>query len=200
MDRSLPTEVAAQIKGQLLAARLDFLRVTFGPGADRSILETLGEQDRQWLSTCERERWYPFALLNRLDEAIARELAPDDPEIFERMGWASARHRTEWLGEEAPHVNAHGFLARVAEEHRRFHNFGAAEYVRSGFQAGVLRFSEYPEAYPSFCVASRGYFMGVLELLTGQPAEVVEIECQCQGGSACAFDLHWQPPVLPTKA
>jgi predicted hydrocarbon binding protein len=176
----------------LLIARIEYLREAFGAPAVPKVLGTLREQDAEQVRDANRDRWYPFGLLNRLDEAIARELAPDDPEIFERLGQASARHRTEWLGEHAALFSVHGFFSRVADEHHRFHTFGKAVYRRLGFHEGELRFSEYPEAYPSFCGASRGYFRGVLQLLTGNPGSVSETECQCRKDPACVFRFRWQ--------
>lgn len=192
MERSAPAEAGPQIRGQLLIARVEYLREAFGAPALAKVLATLAEHDAEQVREANRDRFYAFGLLNRLDEAIARELAPGDPEIFERMGVASARHRTEWLGEHAALFSVHGFFSRVAEEHHRFHTFGKAEYRRLGFHEGELRFSEYPEAYRSFCGASRGYFRGVLQLLTGNPGSVAENACQCEQDPACVFRLRWQ--------
>ena len=189
-----------QIKGQLLVARLEHLRAAFGSSAIGRLLERLAWSDAELMRDVSRERWYPFGLLHRVDEAIARELAPDDPEIYEHLGWASAHHRTEWLGEQAALVSVHGFLARAAEDHRRFHSFGRAEYRRQGFTSGELHYAGYPESYTSFCRASRGYFLGVIELLTGQPGEVEEPECQCRRDPACLFVLRWKSrPAAPVQ-
>jgi hypothetical protein len=186
-----------RVRGQLVLARLDHLRSVFGPVALPRVLALLPRADAESLRDAARDRWYPFSLLHHLDEAIAHELAAGDPTIFERLGEASARHRTEWLGEHAALVSVHGFLSRVAEEHHRFHSFGKAVYRRRGFHQGELQFSEYPEAYATFCSASRGYFMGVLQMLTGNPGTVEEAQCQCRKDPACVFTLRWQRDLSP---
>jgi predicted hydrocarbon binding protein len=180
------------IRGQLLVARLEHLREAYGALAIPNVLAQLRDEDAALLRDVNRERWYAFGLLHRLDEAIARELAPGDPQVFEQLGWASARHRTEWLGEHAALVSVHAFLSRVADEHHRFQTFGQAHYRRTGFHEGELRFSDYPEVYPSFCASARGYFLGVLQLLTGHPGSVEETGCQCRQDPACTFVLRWQ--------
>jgi hypothetical protein len=179
------------MSGQIFLARLEYLREFHGSEGLQRVLASLPAQDRSSLTGADREAWYPFALLMRLDRAIAGVVAPDDPEIFERLGAASSRHRTEWLGEHARLVNVHGFLSRVAEEHRRFHTFGKAAYQRTGFTEGEIAYSEYPEVDEIWCRASRGYFRGAIEMLTGGPVSIHEVTCQCRGEAACLFRLRW---------
>ncbi|MBI3932951.1 MAG: TIGR02265 family protein [Acidobacteria bacterium] len=181
---------APQLRGQLLQARLQYLSKQ-GEAAGERVLSSLAAEDREALGSLDREAWYPFGLLIRLDRAIARVLAPGDEGIFERMGEASARHRTEWLGEHATLVSPHGFLSRAAEDHRHFQDFGRASYRRTGFTAGELTFAGYPELDESYCRSAAGYFRGSVALLTGGPVTVEERECQCRGDAACVFAVRW---------
>jgi predicted hydrocarbon binding protein len=112
--------------------------------------------------------------------------------VFEELGRASARDRTELLGEHAPLVNPHAFLSGTAEAHRRFHNFGKAEYVRVSFTRGQIVYSGYEEVDPSYCLGGKGYLGGAVEMLSGGPVEVQELTCQCRGQGACRFDLRWE--------
>lgn len=180
------------IKGQLLIARFDFLRERHGTDVLARVLEALGPEDAARMRGLARDSWYPFGLLLRLDHVLARLLAGDDPAFFVELGRASARHRTEWLGEHAALVNVHSFLSRAAEEHRLFHDFGRAIYRRTGFHSSDMEYSEYPQADRAFCLSARGYFEGVLELLTGRAGDVREIACQCDGAPACVFRLDWR--------
>jgi hypothetical protein len=179
------------VRGQILLARLEYLREFHGSEGLQRVLAALAAEDRARLTGVDREDWHPFGTLLRLDKAIADVLAPGDAGIYERLGEASARHRTEWLGEHARLVNPHGFLSRVADEHRRFHTFGKAVYHRTGFTEGEVAYSDYPEKDLMWCRASRGYFRGAIEFLTGGAVKVEETKCQCRGDDACVFELHW---------
>jgi predicted hydrocarbon binding protein len=196
---SAPPTGPAQVKGQLLIARFDYLREAHDMHAVARVLDSLSPEDRDRVRGLVRDRWYPFALLLRLDHALVQVIAGGDQAFFEELGRASARHRTEWLGEHAALVNVHAFLSRVADEHRRFHDFGRAAYRRTGFHSSDMTFCEYPELDPAFCLASRGYFLGVLELLLGRPGEVHEVACQCAGDPACVFRLDWRRAAAPDE-
>lgn len=179
------------LKGQLFAARLDYLRRNHHSDAIAKVLAELPEADRALLKGLDREGWYPFGTLVRFDRTVARLLAPGDPGIFDRLGAASSRVRNEWLGEHASLISPHAFLSLVAEEHQRFHTFGRASYVRTGFTEGEIAFSEYPELDETYCLGARGYIRATVELLTNAPASVEERRCQCRGDDACAFWVHW---------
>lgn len=179
------------MRGQIFLARLEYLREVHGSEGLQRVLGALEAEDRARLTGVDRGAWYPFGTLLRLDKAIATVMAPGDPGIYERLGEASARHRTEWLGEHARLVNPHGFLSRVADEHRRFHTFGKAVYRRTGFTEGEVAYSDYPEQDLIWCRASRGYFRGAIEFLTGGPTKVEETTCQCRGDDVCCFQVHW---------
>lgn len=192
-DGPVPPE-GAHIKGQLFLARLEYLRQNHGAGAVDEILDRLPDGAGERLRGVDREAWYPFSALVQLDLAIAALEVPGTVDIFERLGSASARHRTEWLGEHVRLFSVHGFLSRVADEHRRFHSFGHAAYRRTGFTEGEIAFSGYPEAYEVFCRASKGFFRAAVEFLAGGPAEVVERTCQCRAQPACVFSIRWKRP------
>jgi hypothetical protein len=181
-----------QIKGQLFLARLEYLRDGHGPAAIEQVLASLPGGAGEKLRGIDRESWYPFSVLVLLDTAIAKLMAPGQEDIIERLGGASARHRTEWLGEHVRLFSVHGFLSRVADEHRRFHSFGHAAYRRTGFTQGEIAFSGYPEAYEVFCRSSRGFFRAAVSHLAGAPATVEERTCQCRGEPACVFHIRWR--------
>jgi hypothetical protein len=181
----------ALLRGQLLQSRFAFLRQQ-APGTVERVLGALPEEERLVLRGLQPDGWYPFRTLVRLDHAIADVLAGGDPRVFEELGRASARDRTELLGEHAPLVNVHAFLSRTVEAHRRFHNFGKAEYRRLSFTQGQIVYSDYEEVDPSYCLGGKGYLQGAVEMLSGGEARVVELTCQCREDRECRFDLAWQ--------
>jgi hypothetical protein len=188
------------LRGQMFLASLGWVRDRHGVEALQAVLADLAPADRALVAAVDRDGWYPFAALARLSECIARVVAAGDEAVFEELGAASARHRTEWLGRDAHLVSVHSFLRTAAEEHRRFHDFGEAVYTRAGFHEGVIAFSAYPEAHASFCRASVGYFRCAVELLTGQPPRVEETTCQCRRDPACRFAIRWSDGAGPGPA
>ncbi len=186
-----PASQGPQVSGQLLIARIEYLRQHHGPEGIARVMAALSEEDRERLRSVDTSSWYPFGMLIRFDRAVALLLAPGDAAIFERLGAASAQVRNEWLGEHASLVSPHGFLSRVAEEHGRFHTFGRVQYRRTGFTEGELSFAEYPEKDPTYCLGAIGYLKRSIEVLTGGPVRIEELECQCRGEIRCLFSIQW---------
>jgi uncharacterized protein (TIGR02265 family) len=181
------------LRGALVLARFEYLRREHGPAMVERVMDSLEERDRRALTGVDPGQWYPFRTVGRLDRAIARLVSPDDDTIYERLGAASARHRTEWIGADARLYSVHGFLSRVAEQHHLFHSFGEAVYRRDGFTEGAIAFSRYPELDATFCRANLGYLRGAVEFLTSTPATVQERSCQCHGDPACHYGISWTP-------
>ena len=181
------------LRGLVFLARFEYLRREHGPGMVEAVMSALEEPDRRALRGVDRREWYTFGTLVRLDRTIARLTAPDDEAIYERIGRASARHRTEWLGPDARFHSSHGFLSRLADQHPRLHSFGEAVYHRRGFREGVIEFSQYPENDDAFCRTSLGYLRGAVERLSGAPAAVEERSCQCRRQESCQFWISWTP-------
>jgi diguanylate cyclase (GGDEF)-like protein len=46
--------------------------------------------------------------------------------------------------------------------------------------------------YPEYCAFFANLYAGIPMYFGLQAAEVVEVECQCRGDSACLFRLHWE--------
>lgn len=183
----------AHVRGLLFLGRFEYVRREHGPERVEAVLQALDEPDRNALRGVDRRQWYPFGTLVRLDRAIARLTSPGDDTVYERLGAASARHRTEWLGAHARLYSVHGFLSRVADQHPRLHSFGEAAYRRRGFTEGELSFSWCLEIEGTFCRATLGYLRGAVELLTGAPATVEERSCQARADPACEYWIAWPP-------
>jgi hypothetical protein len=155
------------------------------------VMQALDEADRDALRGLDRRGWYPLGALVRLDRTIARLTAPGDDAVYERLGAASGRQRTEWLGADARLHNVHGFLSRLAEQHARLHSFGEAAYRRRGFRTGEISFSWDPQIDATFCRATLGYLRGAVEFLTGTRATVDERACQSRADPACRYLISW---------
>jgi uncharacterized protein (TIGR02265 family) len=179
------------VRGPLFLARFEYVRREHGPAMVSAVMQALDEPDRSALRGLDRRQWYPFATLVRLDRAIARLIAPGDDAVYERLGAASGRERTEWLGADARLHSVHGFLSRLAEQHPRLHSFGEATYRRQGFTTGELSFSWGPGIDATFCRATLGYLRGAVQFLTGTRVTVEERACQSRADPACRYSISW---------
>jgi hypothetical protein len=190
-DPEVPSPPGAHVRGHLLQARFDYLRRGPGPGTIEAVLAALPEEERTPLRSVRPWRWYPFSTLIHLDQALATVLGRDEAELFEELGRASARQRTEWMGPDAPAAGVHAFLSRVAADHRLFHSFGQVAYRREGSSVGKVSSSEFPGMHRAYCSSARGFLQGAVERLTGAPATVEERTCQTWGDPACTYRVRW---------
>jgi hypothetical protein len=67
-----------QIKGSVIKSRLAFVEEHFGRAGLERLIESLPPADRQTLAMVLPVKWYPFALGERVDDAIVRVLAAGD--------------------------------------------------------------------------------------------------------------------------
>src|SRR5687767_11082365 len=104
------------VRGQMILARLEYVLQKFGPPAVETVMQAMPAEEAASLRGIDRERWYPFATLIALDHAIAKTVHDGDALVYESLGLASARHRTEWMGVHARLVSVHTFLSRVADD------------------------------------------------------------------------------------
>jgi hypothetical protein len=179
------------VSGELFQVRFAYVREHYGSEALAALLAGLPAADREQLEGVAGRRWTSFGLLNRLDRAIAERLAGNDAGVFERLGAASARQRSMALRDVAPYVSVHGFLTRIAEDHRRFHTFGRASYRRVSFTEGELTYLDYPEPDRAYCLGGLGYLRTAVEELAGPPVTVEERWCQARADAACVYNLQW---------
>ena len=105
-----------EIKGSVLRTRLALVEDLAPKGGLPRVLARLEEGERAILTSLLASAWYPFALGQRLDQAIVDVLVAGRPEFSERLGGASAEKN---LGPGGVHRSflakgdLHAFLARV---------------------------------------------------------------------------------------
>jgi hypothetical protein len=107
------------VKGGALLSRLHFVREQRGEAGIASVLARLDESDRAACAQILTNMWYPFELNQRLDEAIAAELALGQ-KVFVMIGEKSAAHnlanahKVFIMGQDP-----HGLLKRAAQIYAR---------------------------------------------------------------------------------
>src|ERR1041385_7074415 len=81
-----------KIKGNILRARIAFIKKHFGESGWREVLAVLPAEDRSALEGIVANiLWFPFDLGKRFDDAIVQVLGKGNPRVFEEIGAASAR-------------------------------------------------------------------------------------------------------------
>jgi hypothetical protein len=178
---------APQIKGNVLASRLGFVRARGGEPAVDAVLARLPPADRDvlrgWILPIS---WYPIDLNLRLDDAIAAVLSPQDrARIFIEMGRASAD--ASLLGAQRPY-----FLLRTAPQiYTSYYRVGRRTYERTGECSAVLRTFDAESVTATDCLTVVGWHQRAIELSGGTDVRVVERRCRARGDPNCEYACEW---------
>jgi len=183
------------IRGSVLASRLKFLRERGGPEARERVLSTLPREDQEvlrgWLQAT---AWYPFELNKRLDDAIARELSPDDRRrAFLEMGRASAE--ANLLAGQRAFVKPGDpqFLLKGAPEiYAAYYATGRRVYEKTDDCSAVLRTYDAVSVTAEDCLTVVGWHVRAIELCGGRNVEVAETRCRARGDPYCEYRCTWQ--------
>lgn len=189
-DRSV-----TRIKGASLLARLEFVSERGGPELLARVFAGLDAADRRVLEGNPLpSSFFPLALNERLDEAIARALGAADPvPVYRELGRASAQKNLQKLHQaflrgHSPHALLDGFPAVRAT----YYSDGAASYEPTGETSGVLRVTGASSHSRPDCESTAGYFERALELAGGQGARVALARCRGRGDGLCEFRCEWR--------
>jgi uncharacterized protein (TIGR02265 family) len=185
---------APQIKGNVLASRLEYLRAKGGETAAEAVLARLPAADQEilrgWILPIS---WYPLELNLRLDEAIAVVLSPHDrTRVFLDMGRASAD--ASLAGPQRPYVKAgdpHFLLRSAPQIYAAYYRVGRRTYEQTGEGSGVLRTFEAESVTPSDCLTVAGWHERAIELSGGKDVRVVERRCRARGDPHCEYACEW---------
>ena len=189
-DASPSTEA---IKGTMLQARVSWVREHLDHAAQERLRAALQAPDRAFLDRPPLATdWIPLDNLLNLDIAIASVAGGPAEHVYRALGHHSATMNLRGVYKAFAVEEPHRFFEQQALLHRRFQNFGTAQYERGGLQSGRLRIEGYAHPSPVFCASGRGYFEGALEMMkVPGPIQCTEVLCQCSGDPSCLFDLSW---------
>jgi len=186
--------VAPSIKGNVLLARLEFVRERGGEPAVGAVLARLGRRDQEvlrgWILPI---AWYPLDLNLRLDDAIAAVLSPEDrARVFVEMGRASADANLG--GAQRPFVkegDPHFLLANVPRIFSAYYAQGRSEYARTGDTSAVIRTHDAEVVTASDCLTAVGFYARAIERSGGEDVKVVETRCRARGDPFCEWRCEW---------
>jgi uncharacterized protein (TIGR02265 family) len=182
------------IKGNVLLARLKYVREVGGDHALEAVLARVSPDDAKvlggWVLPIS---WYPLDLYLRLDAAIASVMSPNDRKgVFLAMGRASAD--ANLTGPQRPFVregDPHFLLQNVPRMYAAQHSVGTRTYERVGAGAAVVRTVAGEDADPEDCLTAVGWLKRAIELSGGRAVAVAETQCRARGGACCEYACSW---------
>lgn len=185
----------ARIKGSVLISRLNLLRQQGGQELLDRVLSRLTPQDQATLKgMLLLIGWYPLELNNRLDQAIAEALNPEDRKrAFMQMGRASAEenlrgaHRV-FLRPGDPHFH----LSQAPQIYRFYYAVGHCTYERASDGSAVLRIFNAETVTEADCLTVMGWHERAVELSGGKAVQVTHPVCRAKGGALCEYQLSWE--------
>jgi uncharacterized protein (TIGR02265 family) len=188
------TAPAPQIKGNVLASRLEYVRAKGGEPAVEAVLARLPAADQEvlrgWILPIS---WYPLELNLRLDDAIAAVLSPHDrSRVFLDMGRASAD--ASLPGPQRPYVKAgdpHFLLRSSPQIYGAYYRVGRRTYERTGECSAVLRTFDAESVTATDCLTVVGWHERAIELSGGKDVRVVERKCRARGDPNCEYACEW---------
>lgn len=183
------------IKGNVVLARLKYVRETGGDQALQAILARLPPEDRKVLSGWILPiSWYPLDVYLRLDDAIASVMSPHDrPSLFLAMGRASADANLK--GPQRPFVREgepHFLLQAAPQIYAAYYAVGRRTYERTGETSAVLVTHGAENVTATDCLTVVGWHVRAIELCGGKDVSVVETRCRTRGDEVCEYRCSWK--------
>jgi uncharacterized protein (TIGR02265 family) len=183
------------IKGNVLLARLEYVRRTGGEPALQAILARLPPDDAKVLAGWVLPiSWYPIGLYLRLDDAIASVMSPHDRKgVFLAMGRASADANLS--GPQRPFVregDPHFLLQAAPQIYAAYYAVGRRTYQRTGETSGVLTTHDAEDVTETDCLTVVGWHVRAIELSGGKDVQVVETRCRARGDDVCEYRCSWK--------
>jgi uncharacterized protein (TIGR02265 family) len=186
--------MASTIGGHVILARRTFVMDAGGVELWERVLARLPADDATQLRrTLLVTTTYPLDLNLRLDEAIARELYPAEPQrAFREMGRKSADvnlggAQRSFVREGDPHH----LLALTETIYAFYYGEGRRAYDKTGEKSAVLTTYDAPPSTPGDCATVVGWHERALELSGAKDVKVVETRCRNRGDTVCEYTLTW---------
>ncbi len=181
-----------KVKGNILKARMGFVKERFGDPGLEKVLNRMSEDDRKVLRTAINVAWYDFGLGARLDKAIVAALAGGDTRLFEEMGRASARDNlttvhSNFLQPRDPQK----FMAKAGLIYGFYYDTGRRTWQPTGPTSGVLTTTGSETYSTADCATVIGWYKEALGMLGAKNIDIVEETCCARGDQACRYNVKW---------
>ncbi len=194
MQDATSEQLDGEIKGTILLSRLALVRRRVGDPGLKRVLDRLPASDFRLLTGVVMPvGWYPFAVNDRLDRAIADELG-GGPSLFRMLGAESAddnlaeTHRI-YIKSHDPH----GLLKHTAQIYGLYYRTGYRTYEWVSPTRAVLRTFESRSFSAPDCLTVIGWHERAIEMCGGAGARVEERQCRARDGKVCEYFCEWRP-------
>lgn len=182
-----------KVKGSVLRSRLAFVEHQFGPEGLTKVMNSLDETDRNALEGLVPVAWLDFEIGSRLDDAIVRVLGGGRPEVFERLGEASAdANLTTVHAAFLTPGDPQAFLEKAPQIYRMYYQTGRREYEQTGEKEGLLTTHNAESYAKADCLTVIGWYKRALELCGAKNPRIVEDKCRARGDEICRYRVSWQ--------
>jgi uncharacterized protein (TIGR02265 family) len=180
-----------KVKGGSLQSRLEFVREHRGEEGVQRVIARLSEEDRAACAHLLTGAWYPFDLNQRLDDAIAAEMAMGD-RAFLLMGEKSAEHNlTKSHRAFVTDKDPHGLLKRAAQIYQAYYDSGSRNYLRVDEHKARISTHDSSTYSRHDCLTVVGWHRKAIEMCGGNDVNVVETQCRAKGAPVCEYECEW---------
>ena len=182
---------SVKVKGGALLSRLTFVKEQRGDEGVQRVLARLPEADRTACTPILTGGWYPFALNQRLDEAIAAEMGMGE-DVFLVIGEKSAEHNL--TGAHRAMLtpgDPHGLLRRTPQIYQMYYDTGRRTYEKVADNKAILRTYDAPTFSRHDCLTVVGWHRKAIEMCGGSKVRVSETKCRADGAEVCEYVCEW---------
>jgi hypothetical protein len=182
----------ARIRGSIVASRLTYVAARWGDTGRQVVLTAMPARDRKRAEGIAVDGdWFDYATLDRVDRAIASDLADGDESVLRALGRASAAYNLErLLSARVADLDVRATIERVGRMNL-FQDFGSG--ACESLDGGLALTYDYPdEVTEIYCASAVGFFEGLLDALGCEEPSVVEVSCRSRGGCAHRYELRWR--------
>ena len=182
----------SRIKGSTLVYRFHFLAERFGEAAPARLKAALPAADTALLeSGILASEWYPFDLYNRVDAAICRLFADDDPLFCRKIGADSAHRAVAGVYRAWAKDGPERLLRRLPALHAALYDAGGIDVTEAGPGRWLLRARFLPRSTRTNCLVAMGFYGALLERAGARDVCVAEAACSGDGAVSCLFQVAW---------
>ncbi len=181
-----------QVKGNILKARIAFVKERFGEAGWAKVLGALPAADQKTLKGVANVAWYDFDLGARLDDAIVSAVAGGDTQVFEQMGRASARENL--TGVHATFLQSRDpqkFMAKAGIIYNFYYDKGRRTWEPTGPTSGLLTTYDSETFSAADCATVIGWHKEALAMLGAKNIRIAEETCRSRGDDACRYKVSW---------